>query len=133
MSGRKRWSGLLWVVVTGLELQGCGSPCYLSSVNVLFVIRTSGALAEEVLPSKRHQAVGKDSGKTSHIEQLNCTLRQRVSRLVRKTLSFSKELANHVGAIWYFTRLGRLVINKVNHSSQANSSGWHERLQNMRG
>nr|MBW4422817.1 IS1 family transposase [Myxacorys californica WJT36-NPBG1] len=29
-------------------------------------------------------------------------LRQRVSRLVRKTLSFSKLLENHIGAIWYF-------------------------------
>jgi len=33
---------------------------------------------------------------------LNCTLRQRVSRLVRKTLSFSKKLENHIGAIFYF-------------------------------
>jgi len=29
-------------------------------------------------------------------------LRQRVSRLVRATLSFSKKLANHIGAIKYF-------------------------------
>ncbi|MBW4473112.1 MAG: IS1 family transposase, partial [Stenomitos rutilans HA7619-LM2] len=29
-------------------------------------------------------------------------LRQRVSRLVRKTLSFSKKLENHIGAIWFF-------------------------------
>ena len=43
-----------------------------------------------VLPSKRHRAVGKETGKTSHIERVNNTLRQRVSRLVRKTLSFSK-------------------------------------------
>jgi len=42
-----------------------------------------------VLPSKRHQAVGKETGKTSHIERFNNTLRQRVSRLVRKTLSKS--------------------------------------------
>jgi IS1 family transposase len=56
----------------------------------------------EVLPSKRHQAVSKDSGKTNYIERFNNTLRQRVGRLVRKTLSFSKKLANHVGAIWYF-------------------------------
>ena len=56
----------------------------------------------EVLPSKRHQAVGKETGKTSYIERLNCTLRQRVSRLVRKTLSFSKKLENHIGAIWNF-------------------------------
>jgi IS1 family transposase len=28
--------------------------------------------------------------------------KQRVSRLVRKTLSFSKSVENHIGAIWYF-------------------------------
>jgi insertion element IS1 protein InsB len=55
-----------------------------------------------VFPSKRHRAVGKETGQTNHVERLNCTLRQRISRLVRKTLSFSKKLANHVGAIWYF-------------------------------
>ena len=55
-----------------------------------------------VLPNKRHQAVSKESGKTSYIERFNNTLRQRVSRLVRKTLSFSKSLDNHIGAIWYF-------------------------------
>ena len=55
-----------------------------------------------VLPSKRHKAVDKASGKTSHIERLNNTFRQRCSRLVRKTLSFSKKLANPIGAIWYF-------------------------------
>ncbi|MEG3439725.1 IS1 family transposase [Pannus brasiliensis CCIBt3594] len=55
-----------------------------------------------VLPSKRHKEVGKETGKTSYIERFNNTLRQRVSRLVRKTLSFSKSLENHIGAIWYF-------------------------------
>ncbi len=55
-----------------------------------------------VLPNNRHRAVGKETGKTSYIERLNNTLRQRVSRLVRKTLSFSKSLENHIGAIWYF-------------------------------
>ncbi len=55
-----------------------------------------------VIPSKRHEAVGKDSGLTSYIERLNNTLRQRISRLVRKTLSFSKKLENHIGAIWLF-------------------------------
>lgn len=57
---------------------------------------------EQVLPSKRHCSVGKDSGHTSYIERFNNTLRQRVSRLVRKTLSFSKSIDNHIGAIWYF-------------------------------
>jgi insertion element IS1 protein InsB len=55
-----------------------------------------------IFPPKRHQAVGKESGQTNHVERFNCTLRQRVSRLVRKTLSFSKKIDNHIGAIWYF-------------------------------
>ena len=46
--------------------------------------------------------VGKESGQTNHIERFNNTLRQRVSRLVRKTLSFSKNLDNHIGAVWLF-------------------------------
>lgn len=54
------------------------------------------------LPSERHCAVGKETGQTNRIERLNCTLRQRISRLVRKTLSFSKKIANHIGAIWHF-------------------------------
>jgi len=57
---------------------------------------------EEIFPQKRHRPVGKESGKTNHIERFNLTLRQRVSRLVRKTLSFSKKVENHIGAIWNF-------------------------------
>ena len=55
-----------------------------------------------VIPKKRHKPVEKQTGKTNHIERLNNTLRQRISRLVRKTLSFSKKLENHLGAIWNF-------------------------------
>ena len=55
-----------------------------------------------VFPTQRHKAVGKESGKTNYIERFNCTMRQRVSRLVRKTLSFSKKLENHIAAIWFF-------------------------------
>jgi insertion element IS1 protein InsB len=40
--------------------------------------------------------------KTNHIERFNCTLRQRVSRLVRSALSFSKKLDHHIGAIKFF-------------------------------
>jgi insertion element IS1 protein InsB len=60
------------------------------------------AAYNQVFPSKRHQSVGKESGKTNYIERFNGTLRQRVSRLIRKTLSFSKKLENPIGAIWYF-------------------------------
>jgi insertion element IS1 protein InsB len=55
-----------------------------------------------VFPGTRHIAVGKETGKTNYIERFNCTMRQRVSRLVRQTLSFSKKLENHIGAIWLF-------------------------------
>jgi insertion element IS1 protein InsB len=55
-----------------------------------------------VFPADQHRAAGKESGQTNHIERFNNTLRQRVSRLVRETLSFSKKLENHIGAIWYF-------------------------------
>jgi hypothetical protein len=34
--------------------------------------------------------------------RFNNTLRQRVSRLVRRTLAFSKKVDNHIGAIRYF-------------------------------
>ena len=57
---------------------------------------------QDVFPKNRHRAVGKESGKTNHIERFNNTMRQRISRLVRATLSFSKKLENHIGAIWYF-------------------------------
>ena len=55
-----------------------------------------------VIPAGQHRAITKKARKTNHIERFNNTLRQRVSRLVRDTLSFSKKLANHIGAIKYF-------------------------------
>lgn len=60
------------------------------------------AAYDKILPSKRHHSVGKESGKTNHIERFNLTMHQRISRLVRETLSFSKKVSNHIGAIWYF-------------------------------
>lgn len=55
-----------------------------------------------VLPKKRYRRVDFGSGLTSYIQRFNGTLRQRVSRLVRKCLSFSKKLDNHMAAIWNF-------------------------------
>jgi IS1 family transposase len=45
------------------------------------------AAYENVIPKKRHRPVGKESGKTNHIERFNNTMRQRISRLVRWGLS----------------------------------------------
>jgi insertion element IS1 protein InsB len=57
---------------------------------------------EGVIPAAQHQAISKLARKTNHLERFNNTLRQRVSRLVRETLSFSKKLSNHIGAIKFF-------------------------------
>ena len=70
--------------------------------NVQLHILTFGKHKAQTLPSTRHKAVGKETGKTNYIERFNCTMRQRIARLVRKTLSFSKKLENHIGAIWLF-------------------------------
>ena len=43
-----------------------------------------------VVPERHHWPVYKDEGETNHIERFNNTLRQRLARFVRKTLSFSK-------------------------------------------
>ncbi len=45
---------------------------------------------QAVLPDEHHRPVGKSTGETNHIERWNLTLRQRLGRFVRKTLSFSK-------------------------------------------
>lgn len=48
-----------------------------------------------VIPAEQHVAVGKESGETNHVERWNNTLRQRLARFVRKTLSFSKSDEMH--------------------------------------
>lgn len=48
-----------------------------------------------VIPSAQHTATGKETGLTAHVERWNNTLRQRLGRFVRKSLSFSKSDAMH--------------------------------------
>lgn len=43
-----------------------------------------------VIQTGKHQMVNKQSGQTNHVERWNNTLRQRICRFIRKTLSFSK-------------------------------------------
>ena len=45
---------------------------------------------DEVFLRRTHRSCGKEEGETCHVERWNCTLRQRLGRFVRKTLSFSK-------------------------------------------
>lgn len=65
-----------------------------------------------VIPKNRHYYL-KIKKETNHIERFNNTVRQRVSRLVRKALSFSKKEQNHIGAIKYFFCVYNLERQKV--------------------
>jgi insertion element IS1 protein InsB len=62
---------------------------------------------QKVFSSERHQSVGKASGKTAHVERWNNTLRQRLARFVRKTLSFSK-------SDFFHTLVLKLFIHRYN-------------------
>jgi insertion element IS1 protein InsB len=60
------------------------------------------AAYKRIFTQENHHQGGKDIGFVNHLERFNNTLRQRCSRLVRKTLSFSKNIDLHIGAIKYF-------------------------------
>lgn len=58
-------------------------------------------------------AISKKDRKTNPVERLNGTLRQRLSRRVRATLSFSKKRETHIGAIRYFLCHYNLELTKA--------------------
>ncbi len=60
------------------------------------------AAYQAVIPEEQHTAVGKETGETAHVERWNNTLRQRLARFVRKTLSFSKSLLMHEACLRLF-------------------------------
>jgi insertion element IS1 protein InsB len=55
-----------------------------------------------VIPTKQHRAVGKNSGETAHIERWNNTLRQRLARFTRQSLAFCKSDFMHEGCLQLF-------------------------------
>ena len=55
-----------------------------------------------VFEAETHRSVGKETGQTAHVERWNNTLRQRLARFVRKTLSFSKSDRFHELALRLF-------------------------------
>ena len=58
----------------------------------------------------QHKAITKHARKTNHIERFNNTLRQRVSRLVRDTLAFSKAMSQGSCNLGQSTRLSLLNL-----------------------
>ena len=67
-----------------------------------------------VVPEEQHEAVGKETGETAHVERWNNTLRQRLARFVRKTLSFSKSLFMHDICLHLFLHRYNLEIVSSN-------------------
>ncbi len=57
---------------------------------------------QAVIPEEQHSAVGKETGETAHVERWKNTLRQRLGRFVRKTLSFSKSTLMHITCLDLF-------------------------------
>ena len=57
---------------------------------------------DEAFPRRTHRSCGKGAGETCHVERWNNTLRQRLGRFVRKTLSFSKCERRHEVALRLF-------------------------------
>ena len=60
-----------------------------------------------VLPRWHHRRCPKESGGTSLVEAINCSLRRRCGVLVRKSCSFSKSLSMHTARI-------KIVIDRYN-------------------
>ena len=69
----------LWEAIPDISRQGHG-------------VTDFWAAYAAVIPSEQHTGVGKETGETAHVERWNNTLRQRLARFVRKTLSFSKSV-----------------------------------------
>ncbi len=67
----------LWEKVPESYREG---DCYTDCLNVY----------QEVIPAEQHFPCRKKDSETNHIERWFNTLRQRLARVVRKTLSFSK-------------------------------------------
>ena len=63
-----------------------------------------------VIPEEQLTQVGKETGETAHVERWNNTLRQRLGRFVRKTLSFSKSILMHIACLDFFLHRSHLEM-----------------------
>ncbi len=52
--------------------------------------------AQTTSTDHQHRPCAKQDGQTNHVERFNLTLPQRIARLTRKTLSFSKSHSMHL-------------------------------------
>ena len=81
--------------------RGCGRP-FRRSIARAIARRDFLKVYASVIPEEQHTAVGKETGETAHVERWNNTLRQRLARFVRMTLSFSKSEVMHEACLLLF-------------------------------
>jgi IS1 family transposase len=111
--GQKRW---LWValnrrtrqIVAFVIADRSAQACWKLWQGILYEYRCCHSYSdfwhvyEQLLSTGKHQLVGKETGQTARVERWNCTLRQRLGRYVRKTLSFSKsDKFHHLVTKWF--------------------------------
>jgi IS1 family transposase len=75
---------------------------FQKSIALDSVLPISGMHIKQSFCQEQHRAVGKETGGTAHVERWNTTLRQRLGRCVRKTLSFSKSSLIHTACLDLF-------------------------------
>jgi hypothetical protein len=90
------------VIVPVKQPWGFGNPYRQFTASVPSATPIFGKLMSRCYQESGIEPLAKKPEKPVTQERFNNTLRQRVGRLVRKTLSFSKKLSNHIGAVWYF-------------------------------
>jgi len=90
-----------WVIGANKPVCVCGSLSHQQARQGL-CFTDFWASYSAVIPKEQHFAVGKETGETAHVERWNNTLRQRLARFVRMTLSFSKSVVMHEACLLLF-------------------------------
>ena len=110
IQGQEKWSHITTAnrTITATTVDASSSSASSNTLSRMQNARSSFYTAQYgrdkgVRPAAQHRAISQVARTTNHIERCNNTLRQRVSRLVREALSFSKKLtSHHIGAITLF-------------------------------
>ena len=94
------------VAMMARERDAFTARCLWKSLQSTYRERTIAAtdllpVYQAIIPERWHATGEKEMGLTANVERFFGTLRQRCAR---KTLSFSRKMENHVGALWYFIR-----------------------------
>jgi insertion element IS1 protein InsB len=89
------------VIGASRRVSGCGKPSHQPTVRDI-ASPTSGQRTRRSSLRSSTQPWARETGETAHVERWNNTLRQRLARFVRMTLSFSKSVVMHEACLLLF-------------------------------